>query len=398
MKSCGAVCLSFGFILLAVVADGASQTTAESSKNPYSAWKHGIPSDADFFPIAVWLQDPRAAARYKAAGFNLYVGLWQGPTELQLAELKKHGMRVICVQNEVGLKHKDDPTIVGWMHGDEPDNAQSLGKGKGYGPPILPAKIVQDYRKLKEADSTRPILLNLGQGVAWDNYIGRGVRRNHPEDYAEYIKGSDLVSFDIYPACHENKEIAGKLWFVADGVVRLRKWSNDRNVVWNCIECTCISNPAAKATPKQVKAEVWMSLIHGSRGLIYFVHQFKPKFIEAGLFADGEMLAKVTEINQQIHELAPVLNSPEIRNGVVVKSSSQEAPVEAMARRHGGVLYVFAVGMRNGKAMASFTLPGRKGQAKAEVIHEKRTLKVVDGVFRDTFEPWDVHLYKITAE
>jgi hypothetical protein len=396
VKTCWAIGLCVGFLLLAVVADGAPNPAVDGGKNPYSAWKHSIPADADFFPIAVWLQDPRAAARYKAAGFNLYVGLWKGPTEPQLDQLKKHSMRVICAQNEVGLKHRDDPTIVGWMHGDEPDNAQSLGKGKGYGPPILPAKIVQDYRKLKEADPTRPILLNLGQGVAWDNYIGRGVRRNHPEDYAEYIKGSDLVSFDIYPACHENREIAGKLWFVADGVVRLRKWSNDRKVVWNCIECTHISNPAAKATPRQVKAEVWMSLIHGSRGLIYFVHQFKPKFIEAGLFADKEMLAQVTEINRQIRGLAPVLHSPAIPDGVSVKSSSEDVPVAAMVRRHGGAVYVFAVGMRNGKTTASITLPVMKG--KAEVLHEKRTLQVMDGVFRDTFEPWDVHLYKITPE
>ena len=106
----------------------------------------------------------------------------------------------------------------------------------------------------------------------------------------------------------------------------------------------------------------------------------------------------MTAINRQIHELAPVLNSPAILNGVTVKSSSQEAPVAAMARRHGGALYLFAVGMRKGKATATFTLPGLKGQAKAEVLHEKRALKVLDGVFRDTFEPWDVHFYKITAE
>ena len=43
------------------------------------------------------------------------------------------------------------------------------------------------------------MLLNLGQGVAFDNYIGRGVRRNHPEDYPEYVKGCDIASFDIYP-------------------------------------------------------------------------------------------------------------------------------------------------------------------------------------------------------
>jgi hypothetical protein len=38
-----------------------------------------------------------------------------------------------------------------------------------------------------------------------------------------------------------------------------------------------------------------MSLIRGSRGLIYFVHQFKPKFIEAGLLSEPDTLAMVTK-------------------------------------------------------------------------------------------------------
>jgi len=36
--------------------------------------------------------------------------------------------------------------------------------------------IVEDYKTRKAADSSRPILLNLGQGVAWDQWVGRGVR------------------------------------------------------------------------------------------------------------------------------------------------------------------------------------------------------------------------------
>jgi len=369
----------------------------EQPRSPYATWTNGLPADAGFFPIAVWLQSPANAARYKDAGINLYVGLWKGPTEQQLAELKKHGMRVICTQNTVGLEHKDDPTIAGWMHGDEPDNAQTLPGGKGYGPPIPPTKIIEDYAKLQKADPTRPILLNLGQGVAWDRYIGRGVRTNHPEDYPEYTKGGDIVSFDIYPACHEKQEVAGKLWMVADGVSRLRKWSNDRKIVWNCVECTHISNPGAKATPQQVRAEVWMSLVRGSRGLIYFVHQFKPKFIEAGLLADEFMLAHVTQTNKQIHRLAAILNSPTLADAVVVKSSA-DVPVEAMVKRQGGVVYLFAVAMRDGKTTGTFKMAGMKGQAKVEVIDENRMLEVDDGVFRDTFQPWDVHLYRIKAD
>ena len=292
------------------------------------------------------------------------------------------------------LAHLDDPTIVAWMHGDEPDNAQSLGKGKGYGPPILPEKIVKDYERIKKADLSAPCS-NLGQGVAWDNYIGRGVRRNHPEDYPEYIKGCDIASFDIYPACHEHKDIAGKLWYVADGVSRLRKWSEDKKQVWNCIECTHISNPKAKATPAQVRAEVWMSLVRGSKGIIYFAHQFKPSFIEAGVLADKEMTAEIKAINEQIHSLAPVLNSAPITDGMSVESAKKDVPVEMTVRRHKGATYVFAVCMRDAKTTATFKLAGVKGDA--EVLGEGRKVEVRDGVLRDEFEPWGVRLYKIAS-
>ena len=351
-------------------------------------------SDPKFFPIAVWLQNPDKAAAYRAAGINLYVGLWRGPTDEQLAKLKANGMHVICSQNAVGLQYKDDPTIAGWMHGDEPDNAQAIRGQKGYGPPILPARIVENYQKIKQADPSRPVLLNLGQGVAWDQYIGRGVRRNHPEDYPEYIQGCDIVSFDIYPAVHDHADVAGKLWFVADGVSRLKKWAGDKRPVWNCIECTHIDNPNAKATPQQVKAEVWMSLVRGSRGLIYFVHQFKPKFIEGALLEDPEMLAQVRQVNHQIHELAPVLNSPSVADAVTIESSP-DVPVEAMVKRRDKSTYVFAVAMRDGTTTAKFQIKGRQGIAQVEVLGESRKLPSSDGIFSDQFQPWDVHLYRL---
>jgi hypothetical protein len=360
--------------------------------------ERGFLADPNVFPVAVWLQSPARAADYKAIGVNLYVGLWKGPTEAQLADLKRHGMRVICSQNAAGLKQIDDPAIVGWMHGDEPDNAQSLGKGKGYGPPVTPAKVVEDYERIKKADPSRPVLLNLGQGVAWDKYIGRGTRTNHPEDYPEYVKGCDIASFDIYPAVHDHRDVAGKLWFVADGVSRLRKWTDGRKPVWNCIECTHISNPKAKATPQQVKAEVWMSLVRGSRGLIYFAHQFQPTFVEAGLLADKEMAAAVGAINKQIHELAPVLNGPAVEGGVTVASSAAAVPVEAVAKRREGATYVFAVGMRDGTTAATFTVAGLTGRAKAEVLGENRSVEVRDGVFKDEFGAWGVHLYIIRRD
>lgn len=369
--------------------------TTNAQAGRYAEWKNGPPDDVGFFPIAAWLQNPAKAAMYKRAGINTYVALWRGPTEKQLADLKKAGMKVICHQNKAALQYVGDPTIIGWMHGDEPDNAQSLGQGKGYGPPIPPEKIVEGYNKIRQADPTRPVLLNLGQGVAWDGWHGRGVRTNHPEDYPEYVKGCDIASFDIYPASHDKPEVAGNLWYVARGVEQLVRWTEGSKTVWNCIECTRIHNPRRKATPHEVRAEVWMSIIHGSMGLIYFVHEWEPKFNESALLSDSDMLSAITAINRQIAELAPVLNSPTISDGSHDSSNHAAAPVASMVKKHAGAAYVFAVAMRGDKTTATFTLQGLDGKKTAEVIGENRALTSQDGVFTDSFGPWDVHLYRI---
>lgn len=366
-----------------------------ASSSPYARWKNGPAATEGFFPIGVWLQSPNRAKQYRDAGFNTYVALWRGPTEEQLRQLKEAGFRVICRQNEFARQHLDDPTIMAWMHGDEPDNAQSLGQGKGWGPPIAPEKIVQDYRRIQAADPSRPVMLNLGQGVAWDGWHGRGVRSRHPEDYPEYIKGCDIASFDIYPVAHDAKEVAGNLWFVAHGVERLNQWKAGNQIVWNCIECTRIHNPKSKATPQQLRSEVWMSLIHGSKGLIYFVHEWQPTFKEAALLDDPEMLAAATALNRQIKELAPVLNAPATTPGATATADNPTIPIATRLVHRAGATYLFAAAMREGQAMVSFQVPELKGEQAVEVLGEDRKLSAKGGVFRDGFEPWGVHLYWI---
>jgi hypothetical protein len=379
----------------ALAAAGLVFLTSQSGAADYVQWTNGPSSDPSYFPIAVWLQNPMNAERYKTAGINLYVAISGGTKSNQLALLAQAGMKAICIQNAATLEQRGNPVIIGWMHGDEPDNAQSLGRGKGYGPPILPATIVSNYANMHTADPSRPVLLNLGQGVAWDNYIGRGVRRNHPEDYSEYLKGCDIVSFDIYPVVHDHRDVAGKLELVAGGVARLRQWTGGEKPVWNCIECTRISNVAVKPTPGQVRSEVWMSLIHGSQGIIYFVHQFKPTFREAALLDDPEMLAGVTAINRQIHELAPVLNSTTLKNVVTSETSVKDIPVSTMAKWHENQLYVFTVCLRNASTRSTFRFRGVTPTMPVEVIGESRNVTVDGGKFTDDFKPYEVHLYRV---
>jgi len=378
--------------------------------------------DPAFFPIGVWLQDPALAPRYKEAGMNFYVGLHEGPTEAQLAELRRHGMPVMCEQNDVALRHLADPLIIGWECASEPDNAQSFqGYWRGdvekiregwpelyashgldkkpytgkYGPPIPPQWVVRRYQEIKKNDPSRPARVGLNQSVAWETWTGRGWRTGKLEDYPAYIQGGDIICFDIYPACHTDPEIAGKLWYVARGVERLMTWTDGRKPLWIPLECTRIDNPDGKmATPEQVKAEAWMAITQGATGLIWFVHEFKPKFNGHALLDNPEMLAGVTAINKQIQALAPVLNSPTQEDLAHVTAANAEVPINLLAKRHEGATYVFAVGMRPAATAATFSVKGL-GHAKAEVIGENRSLDVRGGTFTDEFGPYAVHLYRI---
>ncbi|WP_169980723.1 hypothetical protein [Tautonia rosea] len=350
--------------------------------------------DPKSFPIAVWLQAPANAERYRSIGINTYVGLWRGPTEEQLDILDAAGMRLICGQNDRSLRFKDRATIIGWMHGDEPDNAQRLPEGGGYGPPIATKTIVDQYRVIKQTDPDRPVLLNLGQGVAWDGWRGRGVRTNHPEDYPDYVEGCDIASFDIYPACHDHPDVAGNLWYVPLGVERLRQWTEDRKPVWCCIETTRINNSDYSPSPSDTRVEVWMALIQGARGIIYFCHQFQPNFIEAGLLADDAMSREVAALNRQIQELAPVLHAPDRPDLARVSSSNEDVPIAVAVRQYDGATYLFAVSMRDGETTATFTLPD-SGDVRVEVLGEDRAIDAAEGTWQDRFEGYQVHLYRI---
>ena len=360
----------------------------EGGPEYYGKWPNGPSTDTSTFPIAVWLQSPSNAAEYKSIGINLFIGLWDGPTDAQLTELSSAGMPTFCAQEQAWSGHVSDKTVLAWTQQDEPDNAQPNGSG-GYDPCVDPQDIVALYQTMVQNDASRPVYLNFGQGVANTDWVGRGTCTGKTEMYPEYAKGADIVSFDIYPVNETDAKIHGKLEYVAKGVSFLREAVSYQKPVWAWIETTDFNGTGNAPSVSQIESEVWMALIHGARGIGYFAHVFAPSFIEAGLLADSTVKSGVADINARVQNLAPVLNTPSLDGVVTVTSAS---PVDVMTKQHGGSLYVFAIGMTSGSADASFAVPEGSG---ATVLGEDRSLKVESGAFSDTFDGYAVHLYRI---
>jgi hypothetical protein len=384
----------YATLAIGILAGAPTVSLGEPSRTQHRQFANGFPTDPSFFPIGVWLQHPRNAAAYARLGINTYIGLWEAPADAQLAELERHGMHLIAAQSARTLALRNVHVIKAWLQTDEPDNAQANGRG-GWGDCIAPEAVVARYDEMRAADPTRPVFLNFGQAVANPTWFGRGWKctRIPPQSYyTASSAGADIVSFDIYPVAEERqRHVMGRLDLVGRGVANLRRWSHPSQPVWNAIETTHINNPARRPTPLEVRSEVWMSLIHGSTGIYYFVHEWQPSFREDGVLRYPDTVAEIARINAEIGRLAPVLNSETLAGWVQL-----EAPAEiaTLVKRHDGATYVFAVNMDKKPAKATLVLSGKSG-TEAVVLDEDRVIPLPRGSLQDDFPPYGVHLYRI---
>jgi hypothetical protein len=352
---------------------------------PFAA---GFPSDPSFFPIGVWLQSPDNAPEYKRIGINTFVGLWEGPTEAQLAVLAKYGMFAVAEQNDVALTSVNRNVIRAWTQPDEPDNSQYWLLG--YGPCIPAVEVSTKSRAIRLRDTTRPIYIGFGRGVADPTWPGRGRCTGDQDYYAAAAIGADILSFDIYPVGSDTPHVKGKLEYVASGVDFLVKRATPQQRVWTTLETTAL-DPKRPVTPDELRTEVWMALIHGATGIVYFVDEWVGGFREDGVFRHPEIVRAIANIDHTITELAPILNSPSVSMTVKVTS---EAPVDLMTRERDGYLYIFAVVMRDEAAIAEFTIPGL-GNSIATVLDADGTIPIQGGILKDSIPGYGVRLYRV---
>ncbi|MDD5571172.1 MAG: hypothetical protein PHD97_08450 [Bacteroidales bacterium] len=349
-------------------------------------------------------------------GINIYMGLsWGDLDESQLSTLRQYGMYLFpSIGDTFALSHISDTIICGWLLTDEPDNAQWNEKTQTYDSCINPKIIIHQYDSIKLTDSTHPIYFGLGQGVSLTTYIGRGPCWNWIASYPVYengyIKGCDITGYDIYPVNNTDTTTSGKLWYVAKGIDSLQVWSSitasprvPSKPAWMTIEATKIStSSAAGPTPAQAKSEVWMAIIHGAKGIIYFPHSWIPSYDADALLNDAAMVNTLTSVDSMINALAPVLNSSNTgyatntnANTPGVTSSNGAVPINYMTKIYNGSTYIFAVAMRTGTTNATFTVTSG---TTVTVLGENRTINISGGEFTDNFAAdYQVHLYKINT-
>ena len=361
-----------------------------------------------YFPIGVWTQPLSLFDTWKARGVNTMVS--DSPPETIAnwdQAVKNEGFMTIRPPAENPSDDVGNTVLLAWAQKDEPDMC-----GEGY---VNYPTYLANYQAWKKADPTRPIYLNFSGG----DVLGAGPDPD-PSDYAanpdcspngtpwpfncsltsnhlNYINNAlDWVSNDIYPVSGNLPDNLARYDLTGLGapIARLQSWTTKPE--FSYIETAPIYNRGV--TPDELRAEVWLAIVYGVRGFVYF----PDKFDSSGNWVDwdgtpDDVAKEITKQDAVINSLAPVLqgdiNPADL--GISVPS-----PLLACWRKAPSGKYFIVVNpVATVKSNVTLTLTGTAGGTTATVFNETPTRTITLGgggtTITDSFTAFAVHVYVV---
>jgi hypothetical protein len=336
---------------------GRALATGRLTTGPIPAWTlarttaQGLFLDwQPFFPRMVWEQCPWAYPQSLSAGVNLYLGSSCADATAQLADLSGRAFSAI----PLGQRGIDGRGLVGWYQPDEPDEHTT--------PLALAVPPTQQQ-------TDRVTFLTLGSHfftATAPPAAGRGI-------YPTLIAESNMVGFDLYPLQGWCRWALQAVYQAQRQLVALAAG----RPTYQWIEAAPMSHcTGLDPTPQTVRAETWLAIAGGARGIGWFPSEWSPP-----------VGAEIGVLDRQIASLAPALLGREVP---VV--SSQTSPVKVGARSYHGATYVIAASASVGPHRVSFTVPGLPA-GLLTVLGENRTIPTTGGKITDTFAGLGVHIY-----
>ena len=304
------------------------------------------------FPRMVWRQCPTYYPTSIGAGINLFLGVSCTGTDEQFDQLAGRAMSTV----DTSTPGVSGPGQVGWHHPDEADvsigNASKLAQPRGAG-------------RVTFLTLTDKFSVNAAPGP-----FGK-------EIYPAFFDSADVIGFDTYPVevrC-SIAQIDNVYWMQRELVSLTRGKPTFQWIEAGPMEhCRHNEDP----TPTVVRAETWLAIAGGARGIGYF-----PDWWEESIRNEVRL------VNREILALAPALLAP-----VAKANWSTENPVRIGARSYNGATYVIAVNTSTSEATASFSLFGLGGR-KLRVFRDGRIVKPLGDLVTDKLPGLGVAVYVV---
>lgn len=338
-----------------------AETRGSFTTAPFPAWTTGAViasalhvDGQPFFPRMVLHQCDWAYASSLTAGINLFMGTGCGTPWAQLDAIRARAVSALpAAYKDVA----DGRGTIGWYHPDEADL-------------LMPPEALPFHPPWQQTH--RVTFLTLSGHV----YSGAAPPPGGRAVYPRFVARADMIGFDLYPLqvmCRRDAFGA-----VFDAQRELAALAGPRGS-YQWIEAGrmefCRGRPELDPTPATVRAETWLAIAGGARGIGYFPDHWQP-----------DVAGEIARTNVKISALAPALLAP------VLPLAARPSVVKASARRYEGATYVIAVNSSLRRVSAAIPL-GRLRASRARVFGEARTVAVRGGEIVDRFGALQPHVY-----
>jgi hypothetical protein len=320
-----------------------------------------------FFPLMLIDQcTPGDVARARRLGINLILnehcsGL---SPRRQLTMVQRRLLAVLPIAGR-GVRGSG---LVGWTYPDEPE-----------GNHWTPASLRRAHPYQRGNGDGLLSFVTTGSGFFREPY--RDVRLPL-SDYRRFARLADVAGFDLYPLGHCQRDLS-VIYESQRAFVRLV----GPMPTFQWIETGPIKPTYCggfQMSPAELRAEVWLAIAGGARGIGFFTHTWSP----------AHRAFDVTPALQRtMKKLSDFLGA--VRPGLVgrtILSGANSGAIKLAARSGDGRTYVFAVNATAAPVTAQLHVP-RLRDGRLQVFGEKRSVTGGGDRFVDNFGPLAVHVY-----
>jgi hypothetical protein len=350
--------------LAGAAADQSStEGTARANVNRSRLEVHGTP----FFPVMLIDQcSADAANRARTLGVNLIVNEScpsLTPTG-QLRAIEGHTLAVL----PIAAKSVRGNRLVGWTFPDEPE-------GNGW----TPASLQRAHPVRRGTKDGLLTFMTTGAGFYRSTYTPASTPQ---AVYGQYARLADVAGFDLYPLGHCSSDLGA----VYDAQIAFNHLAG-KMPTFQWIETGAIKPEYCggfKMQPSELRAEVWLAVAGGARGIGYFTHTWAPA--HNAFDVSPSIQRAIAKTNNLLSAVRPALLGQTILSGV------NSTSVKVVARRAGNTTYVIAVNAGRAPINVQLHVPALR-QGAVKVFGEKRSISSHNDSLDDAFAPLGVHIY-----
>jgi hypothetical protein len=288
---------------------------------------------------------------------------------------------------------KDHPALLLWESMDEPAWTwkkpwQARASAEG---------LAQGHKFVKDMDPDH---------LLWINHAPR----NTWKTLAEFSQNADVIACDVYPVISKDidadKTYAimpnGKQTDLANQTIscvgeymdKLKKAAGDGRGIFLVAQGFAWDNEQNPDNPlyptyEETRFMAYNAIIHGAKGILYWGTYSMPQ--------PSEHWDNLKKVARELGDLHDVLASPTIPHNVSIDYQemgfSIDSGVEVLVKEHQGTTYMLAANTTVGPAKVTFSdLPSPTDSLN--VLFEDRSIDISSKAFKDSFEPYAVHVYR----